>query len=76
MKGSFFIDGKECEIIDCFTNEGNNYILYTDGTLSSNNKLEVYTNKFTLDSNNQITLLPISDEEWNIIDTKWRKENE
>ena len=76
MKGTFSIDGKECEIVHVFTNNNNNYIIYTDGTMTDNNKLELFANKFEINKDDNITLLPINDDEWDIIDKEWRIENE
>ena len=59
-----------CEVVMTFSDYSNNinYIVYTDGTLDSNNNLEVYASRYIVDNDSYI-LNPIEKEyEWNLID--------
>ena len=79
MKGSFYItkNNKEikCDILYTFKSNNSNFILYNDGSLDEDGFLSVLASKYTI-NDDKITLLPIEDNEWNIIDDIWSDINE
>lgn len=65
-------NGKEltCDIITLFKDDSNdiNYIVYTDGTIDSDGKLEVYASRYILDGKDYILKEIENEYEWNLID--------
>ncbi|MBQ9024319.1 MAG: DUF1292 domain-containing protein [Bacilli bacterium] len=78
MKGSFFIKEnntkKECKILHAFKYDNNNFIIYSDGSLNKDGFLNVFSNKFLINKDT-LTLLPIEDNEWDIVDNNWSQIN-
>lgn len=60
----------KCEILHCFTDNNKNFIFYNDGSINEDGSLEVLSSKFIID-NDSITLIPIEDDEWDIVNKKW-----
>jgi len=59
----------ECEVIGMFKENNKNFIIYTDGTMVDGEK-EVYASLYELNEENNITLLPITNEsDWDLVDT-------
>ena len=79
MKGSFYITKNnkkiKCDILYTFKSNNSNFILYNDGSLDEDGFLSVLASKYTI-NDDKITLLPIEDNEWNIIDDIWSDINE
>lgn len=72
MEFKIIDNGKEivCNIIKLFRDESNdiNYVIYTDGSVDSDEKLCIYSSRYIFD-NGEFVLLPIeNDFEWNLID--------
>jgi hypothetical protein len=65
----------KCEILHTFKHNNDNFIFYSDGTLNENNELNVLANKY-ITNNNELNLLPINDDEWDIVDKEWSKIND
>ena len=75
MNGTFYITDEnnnkiECEILYCFKDGDKNFVFYNDGSINEDGTKEVLSSKFIID-NNQITLLPIENDEWDIVDKNW-----
>ena len=74
MKNSFYIKRNnkniKCNILYTFSYNKDNFMIYNDGSLDDEGFLNVFANKFTI-NNEEITLLPIENNEWNIIDNAW-----
>ena len=62
----------EYEILHSFRKNDNNYIIYTDNSVNENDELNVLANKYIIENNN-IRLLEIDDNEWDIIDNEWNE---
>lgn len=60
----------KCEIFHCFKNNNDNFMFYNDGSINEDGTLKVLASKFTIEDN-KITLIPILDNEWDIVDKKW-----
>ncbi len=60
----------DCEVVDLFKDESNNinYIIYTDGTKSENDKLEVYASRYVLENGKYFLKDIENDYEWDLID--------
>lgn len=60
----------KCNIVTMFKDEANdiNYIIYTDGTLDNEGKLEVYASRYIIENKNCILQEIENDYEWNLID--------
>lgn len=75
MIGSFStkIDGEiiSCDILHTFNLGDNKYIIYTTGKKTDDNKLEVNASKYTINNSNEITLFPLEQKEWDLIDKEW-----
>ena len=75
MLGSFSteIDGEiiSCDILNIFNLYDNKYIIYTTGKKTDDNKLEVNASKYTINNSNEITLIPLEQKEWDLIDKEW-----
>lgn len=57
-----------CQIIGLFTHQNDNYIVYTDGTVDTNNKEEVLASKYEI-NNGKIMIKPLENEyEWDLVD--------
>lgn len=67
MNNSFYIDNTKCDILHCFKHDNTNYIIYKDNE-------DILASRFIITSNRMI-LLPISDNEWNIVNKEWKKIN-
>ena len=64
----------KCQILHNFRKNNNDYIIYTDGSIDLDNKLEILASKYILNDKNKMTLIPITNEaEWDIIDEEWSK---
>ncbi len=64
-----------CKILHYFSNNDNNYIIYTDYTYDKNGCANIYANKYEIVDNN-INLLPIeNDNEWDLINKEWNGVN-
>lgn len=74
MKNSFYINNTRCDILHSFNYNNNTFIIYSDGSLNENNDLNVLASKFII-KNNELHLLPVSDNEWQIIDKEWNNIN-
>ena len=74
MKNSFYINGTRCDILHTFNHNNNTYIIYNDGSFDEDHRLNVLASRFLI-KNNELHLLPISDNEWNIIDQEWNMIN-
>lgn len=77
MDRTFFITDEnnnkiECEILHCFKDNDKNFIIYSDGSINEDGSKEVLSSKFIIE-NNKINLLPIEDDEWEIVDKEWSK---
>ena len=77
MDRSFFItleNGKnvKCDILHTFMHGKNGYIFYNDGTVKEDGTLEVLSSKFII-KNRKIVLLPIEEDEWDIVNKEWSK---
>ena len=74
MKGSFYIqkDNKniKCDILYVFDCNNNNFIIYNDGSFDNDGFLNVFANKFII-KDDKMSLLPIEDNEWNIVNNVW-----
>lgn len=68
MKDYLIIDGKKCKILHYFKYNNDSFIIYNDND-------EILANKYII-NNNEISLLPIGDDEWEIVDKEWEKINE
>lgn len=79
MKGSFYIEKNnkkiKCDILYTFKSNNNDFILFSDGSIDDEGFLNVLASKYTI-NNDKITLLPVEDNEWNIIDDIWGDINE
>ena len=74
MENSFYIKKNnkniKCDILYVFSNNDNNFVIYNDGSLDNDGFLNVLANKFIL-NNNTMTLLPIEDNEWSLVNNVW-----
>lgn len=67
MNDYLILDNKKYKILHYFKNNNDNYIIYSDDN-------EILSNKYVMKDNN-ISLLPINDDEWEIVDQEWEKLN-
>lgn len=58
----------DCELLYTFINNNINYILYTDGTMDEDNKLEVYASRYEIVDNNYVLKAIEEDSEWDLVD--------
>ena len=70
MEDSLIIDGEKYKILHYFKYNNDNFIIYNN---EHNN--EILASKFTL-NNDKISLLPINDNEWQIVDKELEKIDE
>lgn len=75
MISSFYINNIKCDILHSFNYNNDTYIIYNDGSYDSNHQLNVLASKFII-KDNLMHLLPINNDEWNIVDKEWNKFNE
>lgn len=78
MENSFYIlkDNKKikCDILYIFNSNNDNFIIYNDGSIDDNGFLNVLANKFIINDNN-MTLLPLNNSQWSIVNNVWNDIN-
>ena len=67
---SFYVNNTRCDILHTFNHNNNTFIIYNDGSYNENHELNVLASKFII-KNSELHLLPVSDDEWDIIDKEW-----
>lgn len=65
---------KDCKVLHYFTNNNNNYMIFTDYTYDKNGKVNVYAAKYVIDGEN-ISLIDVDDNEIDMINKKWNGVN-
>lgn len=64
----------ECNLIETFTNNGIDYIIYTDDEKDENGEFVIHASRYKLDENKNVILKAIENEyEWDIIDKKLKE---
>ena len=60
----------DCEILYTFKNPDSNidYVLYTDGTMGEDGKLDVYASRYDFVDNSYVLKAIEDDSEWDLID--------
>ncbi|MDO5568501.1 MAG: DUF1292 domain-containing protein [bacterium] len=66
-------DEYEVKLVCAFSNQGNNYIIYTKDEKDSDNHVTIYTGRFNNDNNSYKILALESDSQWNKIKEIMRK---
>lgn len=65
----------ECDVLMTFENDSKSYMIYTDNELDEDGNVEVLATKYVIEDN-AIKLIPIeTDEEWELVDSKWGENN-
>lgn len=75
MTSSFYINNQRFDILHAFNYNNNTFIIYNDGSYDDEHRLNVIASKFII-QNSELHLLPVNDNEWDIIDQEWNKINE
>ncbi len=66
----------ECHLLHKFSNNNNNYIIYTDHTYNENGELNIMAFKYKIESETIIPIEITEENEWNLIEEEWSKVNE
>ena len=66
----------DCHLLHKFSNNNNDYIIYTDHTYNDNGELNVMAFKYKIESDSIIPIEITDDAEWKIIQEEWSNVNE
>lgn len=79
MKGSFvaLLDGSQvkCDILHNFKHDNDNYVIYNTDVTTDEGFLEVFASKYLINNSSQILLIPLKEQEWEIVDKEWSQFN-
>ena len=65
----------DCKALHIFKHFNDNFLIYSDYTVNFDGNFNVYAAKFIIE-NEEIKFIPISDEEWVLINKEWSIQNE
>lgn len=75
MKGSFvaLLNGNKvkCDILHSFKHGDDNYVIYNTDATTKEGFLEVFASKYLIKNSSQILLIPLNEQEWQLIDKEW-----
>lgn len=74
MKMKFKLDdNQECNVIKTFSNNGVNYVIYTDSERDENNELVIHASRYIFDGTKMILNDIEEEKEWDLIDEEIKK---
>lgn len=66
-------DNQECNVIKTFSNNGVNYVIYTDSERDENNELVIHASRYIFDGTKMILNDIEEEKEWDLIDEEIKK---